>query len=726
MSTFTAVVDRSITEYASSSKCLIYLDPLLMERHGLAVGELIRIRTQRGRSVLARLAEPLAQDQGAGIVRLDRFLRQATKARLNETVELEPFPDRAVRKVVLIPAIDVFSAHNLVDHLRRTFADNKTPVSPGSVLYATFPHSVAGTTYTVHAVEEGPGVITPDTEIQLDHAESHTVEGAFDVTFEDVGGLDNQIALVRELVQLPLQMPYVYRQLGISPPRGIIFYGPPGTGKTHLARAIANEVQARFYYINGPDIVGTLYGETESNLRRIFNEAAHHAPSIILIDELDALAPKRGETGAHSDTRAVTQLLALLDGLKKVEGVVVIGTTNRIEAIDTALRRPGRFDREVFFGPPDLRGRYAILQIHTREMPLSDEALDYLPQVAEATVGYVGADLMELCREAGLEALRRSKTVMQDHLGAFRLQEVHLEVTKEDFDAALSRIRPSAMREIMVTIPDTRWEDIGGLEDVKGSLREAIELPLKRPEVFAAMGITPPKGILLYGPPGCGKTLLAKAVANECQVNFLAIEGPEIFTKWLGESEEAVRHIFRVARQVAPAIVFFDQLDAIAPRRGGDTESRTSERVVNQLLTELDGVEPLSGIMVLAATNRIDLIDPSVLRPGRFDTHIYVPLPDATARREILTLFLKDLLFSPELTLDEILRELVDRTEGFSGAELKAICDEAKIFALRRTDFAEATPVRPQDFQRAMDKVVKARDSYTKGGPGLATDRGVE
>lgn len=714
MLTFTAVVDRSTTEYASSSKCLVYLDPLLMERHGLAPGDLLKIRSQRGRTVLSRLAVPLDQDRGAGTVRLDRFLRQATKARLNEEVELERSSASPVRKVVLIPAIDVFSAHNLVDHLRQTFADNQTPVAPGSVLYATFPHSVAGTTYTVYAVEEGPGVITPDTEIQLDHAESHTSEGSFDVTFEDVGGLDNQIALVRELVQLPLQMPYVYRQLGISPPRGIIFYGPPGTGKTHLARAIANEVQARFYYINGPDIVGTLYGETESNLRKMFNEAAHHAPSIIMIDELDALAPKRGETGAHSDTRAVTQLLSLLDGLKKVEGVVVIGTTNRIEAIDTALRRPGRFDREVFFGPPDARGRYAILQIHSREMPLTDEALDYLPKVAEATIGYVGADLMELCREAGLEALRRNRTVVRNHLGAFRFEAGQLEVTKSDFDAALSRIRPSAMREIMVTIPDTRWQDIGGLTEIKQRLRELIEFPLTRPDLFNGMGITPPRGILLYGPPGTGKTLLARAVAHECQVNFLSIEGPEIFTKWLGESEEAVRHIFRVARQVAPAIVFFDQLDAIAPKRGGDTESRTSERVVNQLLTELDGMEPLGGIVVLAATNRIDLIDPSVLRPGRFDTHIYVPLPDTAARTEILSLFLKGLPLAPDLSQDDLIHDLVERTEGFSGAELRALCDEAKILALRRAGFAGTTPLQSSDLQEALEKLTQARRIYAK------------
>jgi len=448
MKKMTATVNRSVSEFSSSSKCLVYLDPQLMKKYGLAVDSVLRIRTYRGRNILGRIGKPIPADSGKGTIRLDRFMRQATKSRLNEPVEIEVYDAPEIKTVVLNPAIDLFSAHNLTEHLIATFAENRTPVSPGMILYATFPDSIAGTTYRVYSVEDLPGIVSAKTEIRLEIPHTHISEGAFDVTFEDVGGLHSQIRLVRELVQLPLQMPYVYRQLGINPPKGIIFYGPPGSGKTYLGRAIANEIQARFYYINGPEIVGTLYGETESNLRKIFNEAAHHAPSIVMIDELDAIAPKRGVTGAHSDTRAVTQLLSLLDGMGKVEGVVVIGTTNRIDTIDNALRRPGRFDREIFFAPPDTKGRYEILEIYTREMPLSNDATNYLNEIAASTRGFVGADIMELCREAGLEVLRRNKTIVHDSLSALQYEGKTLEVTRTDFKTAMSNIRPSAMRDV--------------------------------------------------------------------------------------------------------------------------------------------------------------------------------------------------------------------------------------------------------------------------------------
>ncbi len=710
----TAIVNRAISEFSSSSKCLVFLDPQLMEKYDLAVDAVLRIRTYRGRSILGRIGEPISSDTGSGTIRLDRFMRQATRTRLNEPVELEIYDAPPVKKTTLIPAIDLFSAHNLVEHLSATFSENRTPVSPGAILYATFPDSVAGTTYVVDSVEDLPGIITPETEIHLEIPHTHLSEGAFDVTFEDVGGLHSQIRLVRELVQLPLQMPYVYRQLGINPPKGIIFYGPPGSGKTYLGRAIANEVQAQFYYINGPEIVGTLYGETESNLRKIFNEAAHHAPSIVMIDELDAIAPKRGMTGAHSDTRAVAQLLSLLDGMGKVEGVVVIGTTNRIDSIDTALRRPGRFDREIFFAPPDAKGRYEILEIYTREMPLADDAVEYLDELSELTRGFVGADIMELCREAGLEVLRRNKTVVHDSLSVLQYEDKILEVVRADFESALSNTSPSAMREILVTIPSTRWEDIGGLSQVKSKIRELIDIPLSRPDLFASSGIMPSKGILLHGPPGTGKTLLAKAVAHQCRVNFLAVDGPEVFTKWLGESEEAVRHIFKVARQVRPAIIFFDQLDAIAPRRGGEALSRTSERVVNQLLRELDGVESLSGIVVLAATNRLEIVDPSILRPGRFDTHIYISLPDQNDRKEILQLFLKDIPLESDPKQTDLIEFLVSNTKDFSGAELNAICTEAKMAALRRVRFESTAPIAFDDFKESLERIKKSRMTYAE------------
>ncbi|MFH1625105.1 MAG: AAA family ATPase, partial [Pseudomonadota bacterium] len=559
-----------------------------------------------------------------------------------------------------------------------------------------------------------PGIITAETEISLDYHESHVVEGAIDVTFEDIGGLEEQIRLVRELVQLPLQIPYAYTQLGIKAPRGIIFYGPPGTGKTHLARAVANEISARFFFINGPDIVGAISGETESNLRRIFNEAVHHAPSAVIIDEVDAIAPKRGQTGTLSDTRAVTQLLSSMDGLQQTNGVIVIGTSNRLEAIDVALRRPGRFDREIFFPPPDVKGRLEILEIHSREMPLAQDASDYLPTLAQITHGFVGADLMELCREAGLKALRRNSNFLKDHRKAIRFEARSISVEREDFEYSLSKIRPSAMREVLITIPNVRWEDIGGLHSIKERLRELIEMPLKKPDVFQQIDFKPETGILLHGPPGTGKTLLAKAVANECGINFISVEGAEIFRQWLGESEETLRHIFSVARQTAPTIILFDQIEAIAATREAQSESKTTERVVSQLMMELDGIEPRSHVIVLAATNRLDMVDRSILRSGRFGIHIFIPLPDEKERAEILRIHLKKTPLSPETSLHEITTYLAKKTDSFSGAELKSLCDEAKLQSLKSCGFESVRALTTECFEKAFKMFVKDRNMTRK------------
>lgn len=698
---FHAAVDRWPGELPPGARCLALFDPATLARHSLKDDDVVRIATERGRSVLARVVAGEEQD-GEGIVRLDRFVRQALKAHLNEEVEIEKTQLKPVRRVELVPAVDVATAHDLVDHLKKVLVESRSPVSVGSVLYATFPNSPAGTTYEVFKVEEGPGVISAETEITLHYYDAHVPEGVFDITFDDVGGLHRQIALVRELVQLPLQFPPVYRQLGISPPRGIIFYGPPGTGKTYLARAIANEIHTRFYYINGPDIIGTYAGEAEANLRRMFMEASHHAPSIIFIDELDAIAPKRGETGAHSDTRLVTQLLALMDGLKRVDAVIVIATTNRLEAVDTALRRPGRFDREVFFGPPDVAERLEVLHIHTREMPLANSALDFLPQVAELTHGFVGADLMELCREAGLNTLRRSSSGLANPRAAFRFKPENLGVEKEDLVSALAKIQPSAMRETLVTIPGVAWADIGGLQGVKDRLRLLVERPLRSSSLDAGVGKAFSSGIVLCGPPGTGKTLLAKAIAHECGVNFIAVDGPELFTKWLGESEEGIRHIFRIARQVAPSIVFFDQLDAIAPVRGQHTGVKTTERVVNQLLSELDGIKPLGNVIVVAATNRIDLVDPSVLRPGRFGVHVYVPLPNRPEREEILKLHLRSAPVATDVCLEELISDLAAKTEGFSGADLVHLCSEAWLYALMEENETSLPTLTQSHFVKAL------------------------
>jgi transitional endoplasmic reticulum ATPase len=697
-----ASVDHLASGQIASPNYFVALDPELAKKLDLAEDGLIRIDTDLGRSILGRYRLENAPERGSGVIKLDRFARQSLKAHLNGSVEIAKFDGRAATKVVLRPAIDVSMAHDLSPHIKSVLVSCKTPVAAGTTLYIRFPGSHAGTTYEVAPMAEGPGVVTDASEVTIDYVDSHLPEGVFDITYEDVGGLGVQITTVRELVQLPLRYPHVYRQLGISPPRGIILFGPPGSGKTHLARAVANEVDARFYYINGPDVIGTYTGETEANLRRMFSEASHHAPSIIFIDELDAIAPRRGETGAHADTRTVTQLLSLMDGLKRVDSVVVIATTNRVDSVDPAFRRPGRFDREIFIGPPDAAGRREVLGVHTREMPLSDGAMSCLDDVAKRAHGFLGADLMELCREAGLNAMRRHTLALSDHRAAFQLPAEEIMVEADDFAAALSRVRPSALRETLISIPDVGWADVGGLDDVKRQLMEAVEMPLRNPALLSAYGLSPRLGILLYGPPGSGKTMLAKALANECGLNFIAVNGSEMFTKWLGESEEGVRQVFRVARQVAPTVLFFDQLESIAPIRGKHEGSMTTERVVSQLLTELDGIESHSKVIVVAATNRIDLIDPSILRSGRFGLQIHVPSPDRTAREEIIRNGLRIEGLPENPAMADILAMLVQTSEGMSAADLQEVCDKAKLAALRRGEFERLEHPLLGDLQHAL------------------------
>lgn len=695
-------VDHLARPFSAGARLGVCLDSEAMVKLGVKPNDLVRLATDRGRSMAARLDEPVAGDAGKGLIRLDRFVRQSIKAHLNESVEIEPLESAPVERIELLPAVDVTLAHDLLPHVTQTLVDAGTPASVGAVVYVTFPGSPSGTTYMMNRVIGGPGPVTAETEIVINFHDSHLPDGQFDVGFEDVGGLGAQIKLLRELVQLPLIFPHVYRNLGINAPRGLILYGPPGSGKTHLARAIAKEVDARFYYINGPDVIGTYTGETEANLRRIFSEASHHSPSIILIDELDAMAPKRGETGAHADTRTVTQLLALMDGLKRVDSVIVIGTTNRVDAIDQAFRRPGRFDREIFVGPPDIAGRREILEIHTREMPMTPPALAFLDEVARRTHGFLGADIMELCRDAGLSTLRRSASNLEDHRSAFKLHDENLLVDRQDFEQALAAIRPSALRETLITIPDVSWSDVGGHAQAKELLHDTVELSLRNPHLLAAHDLPQHMGALLYGPPGAGKTLLAKAVAHECGVNFISVDGPEIFTKWQGESEESIRQIFRVARQVAPAVVFFDQLESIAPVRGEHAGSATTDRVVSQLLTELDGIEQLSRVVVLAATNRPELIDPSMLRSGRFSVQIHVGLPDEVDRREILTLFLRRTYGDRIDEMARLIDVLAPQAEGRSGADLRAICDSAKRAALKRVNYEKSVIPKTEDFLAAI------------------------
>ncbi|MBA2690421.1 MAG: AAA family ATPase [Burkholderiales bacterium] len=655
-------VARCLREHASNSAALVRIDPVVMAAHGLQAGDLLRIATFRG-EILARLDQPDDEDRGTGHIRLDRFQRQSLQARLHQPVELIREREQPVKKVRLRPAVDLgsVSAHHLEEHLKEELVRRRSPVTKGALLFLHFHHSVAGALYKVLDVEPADGVVTSDTELALDLTSTAFARGVeLELTFDDVGGLDREITLLNELVRLPLQFPALYRQIGIAPVRGVILYGPPGTGKTLLARATANEIVAQFYYINGPEIIGTNYGESEANLRRIFGEATHHAPSIIFIDELDVIAGKRGESGAQADTRLATQLLSLMDGLHKVEGVLVVGTTNRIEALDVALRRPGRFDRELYIGPPDAAGRAQILSVHTREMPLDDVARTYLEQLAADTPGFVGADLMALCREAGLQALRRH---LPAGLSPLQVKPELARVQREDFLAARRQCRPSAARATLVAVPQSGFDRIGGLARAKKQLQSSLIAPLRA-------GDTISDGVLLYGPPGIGKSLLARAVAKEAGVNLLIVGGPELFSKWLGESEEAVRHVFKLARELAPSLLFFDQLDALAPVRGRSAGSWTTERVVHQLLAELEEIGNGGSVGVIGATNRLDLVDEALLQPGRFGTLIGLSVPDGAEREQILALYLAEPAFAFE---GQALANLAASTAGWSGAKLRAL-----------------------------------------------------
>jgi transitional endoplasmic reticulum ATPase len=710
------------------------------------------MRTRFGRTALARVGPSLSANEEQSVVCVDQYIRQGIKARLGDTIEVAPVSNGLgkVEKLELAPLLDVSDISDAIDYLRQTWCNLGMLVYQDAVLYAAFPGAGLGlgTTVTTQAdddeeghghggrghghggaggpalptamgapfqvaeISPGPGIITPDTEIELRYAMTLGAGAAPEITYEDVGGMEAQIRQVRELIEIPLRHPNIYRRLGINPPRGIIFHGPPGSGKTHLARAIAHEIDAQFLYIGGPEVIGSGYGESEDNLRRVFEQAARRFPSIVLVDELDIIAPKRGESGTAADTRLSTQFLSLLDGIKRTEGVMIIGTSNRIDSVDMAFRRPGRFDRELYMGAPDAAGRLEILHIHTRGMPLSEDGQDFLPELARVSIGFVGADFLELCREAGLNALRR--TLPKGSHIDMRNMQVPLEnliVDRADLEDALSRVRPSALRETMVVASDTTWDDVGGLEDAKERLKEVVEQPLRHSQVFSSMKIVPPKGVLLYGPSGTGKSLLAKAVAYHCDANFIPVRGPEFFSKWLGESEERVRRIFGVAVQVAPAIIFLDQLDALAPARSDEAgTTNIIQRIVNQLMAELDAVDPLKGIMVIAATNRVDLVDPAVLTPGRFGVHIYVPLPDEQERVETLKIQLRGVDIDSSTSLDKIVHSIAQDTSGYSGAELAAVCEEAKMTAVRSVSYSRSIPLNLDMFLGGLDKVHKMRN----------------
>jgi transitional endoplasmic reticulum ATPase len=701
-------IHRGLAEH--NGKCLAFLDPAAMAETNIRIDDIIEIRSQSGRTALAKVANPLPEDAQKGTIRLDRYLRETIKVSLKDGVQVERIVAQPARRVCLKPLIAVsLSVRQLENHLQDFVAANSPPVCDGSIIFATLPTDAGGAPFQVVLVEPGLSIVTSSTKIEMvsrtgsggdEHKHEHGLVS--EVTYEDVGGRRNEIKLLQELIEIPLRAPQVYSHLGITLPRGVIFHGPPGVGKTHLALAAANEIDAHCFYINGPEIVSSQFGETETNLREIFHEAGHHTPSIILIDELDVIAPKRSEGGSPTTMRMVSQLLTLLDGLKKMEGVIVIGTTNRLDSVDPATRRPGRFDREIFFGPPDSAGRLEILRIHSRAMPLSEEAFEYLH-------GFVGADLMELCREAGLNALRRKFGHDTGYASFPQTALEELAVEKTDFEHAMAKVGPSAMREVLVTVPDVSWDDIGGLSEAKEELRECVRMSLKKAETLAAIKIKPPPGIILYGPPGTGKSLLAQAVAREFHANFILVKGPEIFSKWLGESEAELRYIFQLAHRVVPCIILFEQIDTIAPRRGRDSGVQAAERVVSQLLAEMDSIQPMSGIVVLGTTNRFDLIDPALLQARRFGVHILVPLPDEMQRRQILGIHMRDVILDKKVNLVELVEMVSAGTEGFSGAELESLCHRAKMQALRGDNFEKPVPLTWDHLSEALTKIKRSR-----------------
>lgn len=693
-----ATIDPRPLDYRDQRLCGIQLAEGLRERLTVPLGATVRVATEHGRSVLCQVLAPTERiDEDT--VRVDRFTRQALKAFPYESVSIEHTTPGKLRELTLVPAVKDLGVHagTLAALARSTLVATEVAVRPGMLLYARSGPRSGGVLFEVHAVDaEGldEGITTESTTIwiaEADHhhdgASPHQHLAASDLmcssttlltTFEDVGGLSHQIQEAREYVLLPLVFPEVYRQLGIATPRGVLFHGAPGTGKTLLARSLASEVNAGLFIVNGPDIVGTYSGETESNLRRLFVDATLNPPSIVLIDEIDSIAPFRRRATGPSDARAVAQLLALMDGLTAAEGVLVVGTTNRIESIDPALRRAGRFDREVYFPPPDAEGRAQILRIHTREMPLSDPALAGLREIAAQAHGFVGADLMELAREAGLSALRRAAA---DFLAMPTIASAPssdgLVVTDSDLHVALAKVSPSALRDSPAVTPSVSWEDIGGLEETKRRLSDLVTRRLRATDHPDRSRSGASDGVVLHGPPGVGKSMLVEAAAGAAGVSLIPVHAPELFSPWLGESEERVRELFGLALRTRPCIILLDQLDAILPSRASADQERSlsPQRVVHQVLKELDAASAKTDVVVIGVTDRIDLVDRAALRPGRLGTHLRVDLPDESQRAAILGIHLRDLPVEGDVAA--ITQDLARLTAGASGAQLAAICHEA-------------------------------------------------
>jgi len=692
------------------------IDPKVVQELGLTSGDVVQIIGKRKTNALCWPAHE--QDYGKGIVRIDGYLRNNAGVSIDDKVTIRKIDAKIAERLTLAPTepLRIVGGEEYLSQLLEGRVLSRGDYVPINIMGRTVNLVVTNTSPPAEAV-----IVTEGTEVLVGEQVKEPIRAIPKISYEDIGGLRPVIQKIREMIELPLRHPELFERLGVEAPKGVLLHGPPGTGKTLLARAVASETNANFMSIGGPEIMSKYYGESEERLRDVFKEAQENAPSIIFIDEIDSIAPKREEVTGEVEKRVTSQLLSLMDGLQSRGKVVVIGATNRPNAIDPALRRPGRFDREIEIGVPDRDGRLEVLEIHTRGMPLAEDV--DLKKLADVTHGFVGADLESLAKEAAIRALRRI------------LPEINLEaqsipgdilnkiiVKMADFQDALKEIEPSAMREVLVEIPDVTWEQVGGLEDVKEELREAVEWPLKYPDLFAQLNATPPKGLLLYGPPGTGKTLLAKAVAHESESNFISVKGPELLNKFVGESEKAVREVFRKARQASPCIIFFDEIDSVAPTRGSSLgDSHVTERVISQFLTEMDGLEELRNVVIIAATNRPDIIDSALLRPGRFDRLLFVPPPDLEARKQIFKIHTRKTPLADDVNLDDLAR----KTDGYTGADIASLANTGVMLALREhiskakdpedaKKRAKGLKVAKRHFEEALQKIKPMRTEELK------------
>ncbi|MFX1286764.1 MAG: CDC48 family AAA ATPase [Promethearchaeota archaeon] len=688
---------------------IIRIDPEIAEKMNISAGDALKII---GKRHTAAIYWPgYAQDRNTGIARIDASTRRNAGVGIDDTIEITPIEPKNATRIELAPIqnLRIQGGENHIKHLLmgRVLTKGDFIVIPVYNQRIILVVSKISPSSDAVIMQDSTRIMISQTPVK--DIQQETFQR---VRYEDIGGLGDEIQKVREMIELPMRHPELFKRLGITPPRGVLLHGPPGTGKTLLAKAVATETDSHFISVSGPEFMSKFYGESEQRIRQFFDEAKENAPSIIFIDEIDSIAPKRSEVTGEVERRVVAQLLSNMDGLSDRGDVVVIGATNRVNALDPAIRRGGRFDREIEIGIPNKNGREEILLIHTRGMPLAKDV--NLEDLSEVTHGFVGADLEQLAKEAAMHSLRKvipKLNLEEDTIPADILSE--LEVTQGDFNEALLGIQPSALREVFVEVPNVGWDDVGGLLAEKEEIQQSIELPLKHPKFFSHMGAKQPKGILLYGPPGTGKTLLAKAVAHETQANFISIKGPELLSKWVGESEKGIREVFRKARQAAPSIIFFDEIDSIAPVRGKSFDSGVTERMISQFLTELDGLEELKGVVVVAATNRPDMIDPALLRPGRFDKIIGIGLPDEVARLEILKIHTKDIPLSSDVDLEALSK----KTDKFSGADLASLCHEAVLIAIQEylpsvkdleEDF-KTYKVAAAHFEKAYDKILGTR-----------------